>query len=631
MFIVRVIVGILASLVLSVSASSAQAKEDITYTPIEKNLDSCHCPCEPDYEISKMLRYEITAKGGKYNLKAEINETVKFLSQRSTRDDIHRISEPSYLNFKSFNVTFRGEKLGKGRVYKFNDKSDDTFFSEEKERVFKLPGNIKAGDVLSVNYKSEYGDIAFFPVIHIPNTDYISEFTIVIVHPEGVKITPEIFFPKEELTYTFFENSIKETILRFRNICRSKELPYFLYNDIRAAILISITKDDKPITPTTPSAFVEWYASKTSLAPKFSNSIREQLSFRPTSENEIEKISEINDYVRQNVRYIADIRPAHAFVPYSPDTVLSRKYGDCKDRASLVTALAGESNLESPMVVVSAFPDRAFSGVHPTFFNHVISTCVSGGDTLFFDPTARYYSFQNFPDYLTDKFGIIMKESISSPIVHFPADDSPLVRIDISGNLDSLESSTALISFMGGWQGLVEGAVTELNDHLLQYFLDSLTATKLYRISFGKFELVDRSASSLTFSAPADLRKFVIAGEKTHYFPIVPFVAVDRALVGRKDDSCAIHFTETDRVRLIIKLNSPNMDFNPEVIEMGDPDNAYFRAELARVDSTEIMLSYFFDRSKKSFGRETRHEFIAFCKSFLGKKADAFILKEKYQ
>lgn len=144
------------------------------------------------------------------------------------------------------------------------------------------------------------------------------------------------------------------------------------------------------------------------------------------AKTELEKIRAIAQYV-QNLQYISiDIGVGHGngYRPRPSTTVLSRGYGDCKDKANLMRAML-------KVLKIEAYPVAIFSG-DPTFvreewaspdqFNHcIIAVKISDttdaptvikhaalGRLLIFDATDPYTSVGDLPDYLQGSFALII-------------------------------------------------------------------------------------------------------------------------------------------------------------------------------------------------------------------------------
>jgi hypothetical protein len=144
------------------------------------------------------------------------------------------------------------------------------------------------------------------------------------------------------------------------------------------------------------------------------------------AKTELEKIRAIGNYV-QNLQYISiDIGVAYGngYKPRSSSLVMSRGYGDCKDKANLMRAMLKTLKIE-------AYPIAIYSG-DPTFvreewasprqFNHcIIAVKVSAetnaptvmnheklGRLLIFDATDSFTPVGDLPEYLQGSMALII-------------------------------------------------------------------------------------------------------------------------------------------------------------------------------------------------------------------------------
>ena len=87
------------------------------------------------------------------------------------------------------------------------------------------------------------------------------------------------------------------------------------------------------------------------------------------------KLEVIHDFVRQETcAMFHDAAVGHRFVPSAPASVLSNRFGDCKDRAFLVQALARREGLDVKLALVSSRPHVTFAaGTSVFMYNHVIN------------------------------------------------------------------------------------------------------------------------------------------------------------------------------------------------------------------------------------------------------------------
>ena len=93
--------------------------------------------------------------------------------------------------------------------------------------------------------------------------------------------------------------------------------------------------------------------------------------------------------VAQRFRYVGLEFDIHGYQPYRTDQVWSRRFGDCKDQATLLTTLLRAAGIDAQVALVRTRPNgrvpRALPGL--ALFDHAIVWLPDQG--LFFDPTVR--------------------------------------------------------------------------------------------------------------------------------------------------------------------------------------------------------------------------------------------------
>ena len=141
-----------------------------------------------------------------------------------------------------------------------------------------------------------------------------------------------------------------------------------------------------------------------------------------------EKAKALYDWVRKNIRYVASYIGDGGFVPNDTKTILEKRYGDCKDHATILEALLEASGIPASQVLINASTDNYSMLPIPVFdFNHAINYVPSLH--LFLDSTSDHSTFGLLPemDYnhevlVTKNFTALSK---TPPVV---ADDIRLLR-----------------------------------------------------------------------------------------------------------------------------------------------------------------------------------------------------------
>jgi len=113
--------------------------------------------------------------------------------------------------------------------------------------------------------------------------------------------------------------------------------------------------------------------------------------------NERAVVSAIYNFVVSHTRYVALEFGIHGYKPYRVDRVLARRFGDCKDKASLIHAMLKVAGVDSRLVLLRMRHLGAI-GAEPASlaaFNHAIAY-VPNLD-LFLDGTAEFHGARELP------------------------------------------------------------------------------------------------------------------------------------------------------------------------------------------------------------------------------------------
>jgi hypothetical protein len=131
-----------------------------------------------------------------------------------------------------------------------------------------------------------------------------------------------------------------------------------------------------------------------------------------------------------------------AFRPHTPEWVLQNNYGDCKDKANLLLALARQVGIQGKFVLLNrtSSTDRSFPGFQ---FNHALTYFPGIDGGLWLDATDEITAFGQLPPGDVGRDGLIMDGSPDGPefktIPIPPAQATQLnehIRIDVTGKTE---------------------------------------------------------------------------------------------------------------------------------------------------------------------------------------------------
>jgi len=155
----------------------------------------------------------------------------------------------------------------------------------------------------------------------------------------------------------------------------------------------------------------------------------------------------IDAWVKNNIRYVAVYLSVGRVVPHDAATVLKNKFGDCKDKVTLMSALLAAKGIESETVLINLGP--AYSLPEPptlAVLNHAIIYLPEFD--LYDDPTAAAAAFGTLPAETYDK-----------PVVRVSAKGASLARTPAMNPLEHTAHIKTVVQFAA--DGTISGQTEE--------------------------------------------------------------------------------------------------------------------------------------------------------------------------
>jgi Domain of Unknown Function with PDB structure (DUF3857)/Transglutaminase-like superfamily len=181
-----------------------------------------------------------------------------------------------------------------------------------------------------------------------------------------------------------------------------------------------------------------WYLnlaqSKRTASPEIRQQVAALTAAQPTL---LGKIQALANFVQTDVRYVAIELGIGGWQPHAAADVFSHRYGDCKDKATLLATMLHEIGVDAWYVIVNSRRGAITDSTPPNLgFDHVIlaiqlPAAVDGpgllavathprlGRILFFDPTDTYTPLGGLAGPLQAGFGLLTTAD-GSEIAHLP-------------------------------------------------------------------------------------------------------------------------------------------------------------------------------------------------------------------
>jgi len=142
------------------------------------------------------------------------------------------------------------------------------------------------------------------------------------------------------------------------------------------------------------------------------------------------RIRAVYDYVVSRTRYVALEFGIHSFKPYPVETVLTRRFGDCKDKASLMYAMLEAVGIDSRLVLLRTrrLGNLGESPASLAVFDHAI-LYVPKYD-LYLDGTAEFHGSGELPPDDRGAEALVVEPDGTGSRIRRTPDASPASNVD---------------------------------------------------------------------------------------------------------------------------------------------------------------------------------------------------------
>jgi hypothetical protein len=177
------------------------------------------------------------------------------------------------------------------------------------------------------------------------------------------------------------------------------------------------------------------------------------------------KAEAIGEFVQKQIRYFVIEMGVGGYQPHPAEDIFRSRYGDCKDKATLLSAMLSSAGIHSALLMVDTQRGVIDPEAPSIIGNHMIGaieipegyespkmhsvvTAKTGKRYLIFDPTWEETPFGQLEDNLQGSYGVLM-EGANSQIIELPV---------MAPELNTIQRSA---SFQLGADGSLKGSVTD--------------------------------------------------------------------------------------------------------------------------------------------------------------------------
>ncbi len=296
---------------------------------------------------------------------------------------------------------------------------ENIFYDDAKQTEISFSGLTK-NSVLKTTYTISHTDLHMLPVFYfqesIPAVKQVFEitapkyvqfkFVLKGDHTDWIKQTTEE--GKNTITYRFTADNVPA----LKELADLPSVTYYMPHVIPFITAYQLPHDERPTQMLSdPSQLYAYYYHFI----KDVNLVKDDLLSKTAQDvtkgdkTDREKAAHIYQWVQQNMHYIAFEDSLGGYVPRQAADICRRKFGDCKDMASILTAMCREVGLKAYFTWIGTRhkPYTYDETPLPLVDNHMICALKIGEEWLFMDGTDPLIPFGYNPSGIQGKEAMI--------------------------------------------------------------------------------------------------------------------------------------------------------------------------------------------------------------------------------
>jgi len=271
--------------------------------------------------------------------------------------DSHRLTEIRHSpSSESLNILHARAWKANGQILDAQDLGDQapsespvSMYYDVHLRQLRFPG-LEQGDVVEIEY-------SLSPVLpSSPYGDYFGELVFFASHTITELQRYVLIAPATKTIYAHAEKVHPAAVYT------QGDSRIFVWDSRHTAALVGEPRSPG-LTETAPYVHVSTFADWQQLGAWYANLVRPQFVLdQPLQEelsrliqgtrNEREKIAAIQDFVLRSTHYVAQEFGIYSYKPYPVAQTYARRYGDCKDKASLMIALLRAAGIDARLALL---------------------------------------------------------------------------------------------------------------------------------------------------------------------------------------------------------------------------------------------------------------------------------------
>ncbi|UCC94700.1 MAG: DUF3857 domain-containing protein [Candidatus Omnitrophota bacterium] len=473
---------------------------------------------------------------------------VVYVGKENIRDVSKYLNYPLYSNARAFIISMPSVEVGSIVEYKAKIYSSQLINDDDFTFLYRLQ---EGYPIVRASFRLS------FPKNRDVQCRFINE-----QYAQGINLDPTTEERQNKRVYSWEFRHIPALIPEDKMPPRSYVNP---------AILISSFSSWKEIY----SWWHELFQDKLALTEEIKKFLADLIKDCKT---DYEKAKKIYEFCSQEIRYVGVEYGESGYEPHHAKDVFWNRYGDCKDKATLLVAMLREAGMSAFPVLI---PTREVYSIDENFasvnFNHAIAAFQHNDQILFMDATSSTTAFSDLPLGDQEREVLIFFDDgykiMSTPLL----EENEVVYttyVEIDNNEDAkITRKITTKGFYATFQRFYfkYSHPQEIEDNIQNKIVEISPFSKLvsYKIEnvddYGKFPTLEYSFVTSKILNPA---------KNLRIFPDFGDIGIDTAYAGKKERIFPVEFEgifrKVSRVEvrlpphLKVKYLPPNQSFDTE-------------------------------------------------------------------
>lgn len=550
-------------------------------------------------------------------------------------------------SYDAYSVIYDNGKERKIKVTQTNEiqsGQSSAFYDDVKERQLIFP-NLEAGAKKVYHYQTEFVDPfllhKFLFGSHLP----IKNSSLEIKTEKNINIGYKIFNdPSNSIQFSRTEKKgkwiYKWTLKDVNPIKFEGNSPGFLYIVPHINVYIkdyTINNQKVDVLGDIDKLFA-YYKGFTKNLNQTEDPTLKAISLQITENltNDDDKVKAIFYWVKDNIKYIAFENGYEGFIPREARLICERKFGDCKDMASIITAMAKYANVKNVFISWIGTREIPYSYNElptPAVDNHMIAVYKKGEEYLFLDATDKETLYGIPTAFIQGKEALYGEGNtykiIPVPIV--PAEKNEILeQVKLKIEKDKLVGS-GKIEFNGYNRSRILLRIGDATNKTRFEMIKSLVLK-----GNNKFNLKDYTEENIKdrdkpyqIGYNFDLGNYIVKVDKEMYVNLFLDKPLEKVII-EKDRSAKFEFEHLNYINTQYELDIPQnctVKYLPKNFSL---DNDYIKVDIVyEVKNNKITLNLRLKQKKLLLDQPDFELWNKTIKDLKSNYADTLILLEK--